>query len=98
MMKPKLVIFMDGGLIQWMYSDRPIDIARVDYDVDGAAEDELGFIVDEDGGVNSAYISLTDAKVDPEMCHNFYYQVKRQVDEEDKGFTLEREDEFGRRI
>ena len=34
-MKPKIIIIMDGGILQNILSDTDIDISAVDYDIDG---------------------------------------------------------------
>lgn len=34
--KPRLVIVMEGGVIQSVVADKPVDVMVVDYDTDGA--------------------------------------------------------------
>lgn len=39
--KPKVVIVLDGGLVQDILSTIAVDVAVVDYDVEGVDEDRL---------------------------------------------------------
>ena len=38
-MTPKILIHMEGGLIQSVCSDAPVEVYVVDYDIDGVEED-----------------------------------------------------------
>lgn len=38
-MTPKILIHMEGGLIQSVFSDAPVEVYVVDYDIDGVEED-----------------------------------------------------------
>ena len=38
---PKVIVKLDGGLVQEMISEIPLEVLKLDYDVDGADEDEL---------------------------------------------------------
>jgi len=49
-MKPtKVVIVVEDGIVQWITSDEPVDIAILDIDTESADDDELTEIQFEDG-------------------------------------------------
>jgi len=104
MTKPKVVIWVEGGLIQGIISDTPVSVAKIDYDIEGADELDLGFMIDKDGRGNPAYLALQDIEADPVFTTWLYGQVDEQIraaeEERKKAVTLEieREDEFGHRI
>lgn len=56
--RTRVAVFMDGGLIQEMYSDRPVEVLKIDLDTEGAEEEELTPYPDRKGSMNKAYISL----------------------------------------
>lgn len=39
--KPRIVIKMEGGLIQEIGSDQPVTVLLLDYDIEGADEEDL---------------------------------------------------------
>lgn len=56
--RTRVAVIMDGGLIQEMYADRPVEVLKIDLDIDGAEDKELSLYPDKEGSINSAYISL----------------------------------------
>jgi hypothetical protein len=64
---PRLVITLEGGLVQDILSDRPAEVAIVDYDTDGAdpADDNLVPITQDDGTKLPAFARCEDADVRP---------------------------------
>ena len=47
---PKVVITVDDGNVQIVFSDKPIDVRVIDYAVEGAGcEDEIIKVIDSDG-------------------------------------------------
>lgn len=44
---PRIVIVMDGGLVQQVLADRPVEVLVVDYDVDGADLEDLTLMPQE---------------------------------------------------
>lgn len=58
---PRIIVCCDGGLVQEHFSDQPVELTVLDYDVDGADEADLEDIPQEDG--TTAKGSLTDSGV-----------------------------------
>jgi uncharacterized phage protein gp47/JayE len=46
---PKIVIHLEGGLVQWVYGDSPVDVLIMDVDTEGATEDEITKYQDIEG-------------------------------------------------
>lgn len=59
---PRIVAFLDGGLIQEVYADQHIEFLKIDMDTDGANEDEIEIYPDADENENKAFISLEETK------------------------------------
>ena len=53
-MKPKIIIVLDGGLIRNVMSTEYIDVAIIDYDIEGIPEEDLT-ILPFDTGDDKAY-------------------------------------------
>jgi hypothetical protein len=65
--KQTVVIMIEGGLVQWVFSDHPgLECIVYDYDVEGASLDELIIIPDSDGDRREAYVRGEDVTVEPE--------------------------------
>ncbi len=47
--KPRIVIFIEGGLVQEVFSDIAIDVVILDSDVEGTPEDETMKLKDTEG-------------------------------------------------
>lgn len=54
----RIVVCLDGGLVQSIVSAAPLDVLVVDYDVEGADEDDLTAVDQGDGTVADASCSL----------------------------------------
>jgi len=54
MSNPKVIIHLEGGLVQWVYSDTPMDVLIMDSDTDGADPDEIIKYHDMDGDEGEA--------------------------------------------
>jgi hypothetical protein len=52
---PKVVVFIEGGLVQEVISDSPVNFAVVDYDIEGADDDDIADIPQGDGTTAEAY-------------------------------------------
>lgn len=69
---PRIVIVMDGGLVQNVLADTLVEVVKVDYDVDGCDEDD-GVVslqdVDDNGdlldGFEDAFITDIGAELSP---------------------------------
>ncbi|MFJ4291276.1 hypothetical protein ACIP1U_16055 [Cupriavidus sp. NPDC089707] len=44
--KPTIVVHLDGGLVQYVESDAHVNVVIVDYDLEGAGEDEIKTLPD----------------------------------------------------
>jgi hypothetical protein len=63
--KPKLAIVLDGGLVQCVVSDRPemfagLEVLTIDYDTDGADDDELSSVPQAGGTDEEAVVGWHD--------------------------------------
>lgn len=67
MKKPKIVIIMDDGLIQQIYSNVEVDVVKLDYDIEGAEDDELSDVTGVWWNDDRAFVDLDfGTTVDPE--------------------------------
>lgn len=64
---PRLVITLDGGLVQGIYCDVPLNAYVVDFDVEGADKSDLDQVPTLDGITEDASISAWD--VDTESTY-----------------------------
>ena len=81
---PRLVLGIEGGIVQWTLTDSPVEVLRLDLDTEGASKNELIRWTDIDGGKGKAYACLdtTGDGVDlnPEYVEKVYNEVKPQVE------------------
>ncbi len=61
-------IRMEGGLIQSVWADRPINVTVIDYDIEGVEEDDLFDMPQHDGSTSECYVSEYPAAVMPDEC------------------------------
>ena len=68
---PTLAIVIEGGLVQAVVTDRPeairVNVRIIDYDTDGASDDELSEVPQGDGSFCDAVVDhrdLTEAAID----------------------------------
>lgn len=81
MSKPRIVIVMDGGLIQQILADTDVEIATIDYDVEGTEDERLTAIPQQGGGVEAAYCWTQDApdEIDKERVDELFAVIDREV-------------------
>lgn len=60
---PKIVVVMEGGVLHQVLSERPVDLIKVDYDVDGANPDKLVSIPQKGLGEDGEGVVTNDAEV-----------------------------------
>ena len=75
----RLVIKLEGGLIQWIgtdNTDHKIQIAIIDYDTDGADDDEIVEIPQDDDGVADAIARIEEAEVDAEFVASTFSAIE----------------------
>jgi hypothetical protein len=63
--KPKLAIVLEGGLVQCVVSDQPemfagLEVLTIDYDTDGADDDEISTVPQADGTEEEAIVGWHD--------------------------------------
>lgn len=68
-------IRMEGGLIQSVWADRPINVTVIDYDTEGASEDNLFDMPQDNGSTAECYVSEYPAAVMPDECE----RIKRAL-------------------
>lgn len=65
---PTVVIMIEGGLVQWVFSDHPdLECIVYDRDTEGATLDELIILPDEDGDRSEAYVRSEDVEHNPKF-------------------------------
>lgn len=82
--RPRVVIEIDGGLVQDVCSDVPIDVIILDYDVEGCDDDRvktLDFMVDP----REAYVSWWEP--DPKYSETRFIEELWDFMEKDDGET-----------
>lgn len=75
--KPRVVLFMDGGLVHEIVSDLPVEYMKVDFDVEGSDEEDRS-IVPEWGGNTEACVECGDAEVDQECVGKYFNREVKQ--------------------
>lgn len=68
MTKPRIYIKISGGRVQGTVADIPCDIEILDYDIDGAEDDELYAVPEKDGEIDDCIVYSEQPLVDPEYC------------------------------
>ncbi len=73
-----LAIFLDGGLVQEVVTDRPAKVVKVNLDIDGADDDDLTDFPERFIKPSRAYVSVDDSadgetvKEDPEYVERLF--------------------------
>jgi len=79
MKRPKVVITLDGGIVQDILSDVPIDVIVIDYDVEGIEEDRLTQIPQTpDASMEPAYTVEQSANVMPKRVAELFRVVREE--------------------
>jgi hypothetical protein len=68
----KIVVIMNGGVIQQVLSDEAAKVAIVDYDVDGIDECQRTSIQIGDDPSEETFTNLLDADVAPDLANKLY--------------------------
>ena len=85
---PRLGIRLEGGVIQSTFSDAPVDIIVIDYDTDGADEDDLFPMPQDDGDTSPCYLQEYASAVMPEEIKRIVaaieaHEAAKDADEDD---------------
>ena len=81
--RTRVAVFMDGGLIQEIYSDSPVEVMKIDLDVEGAEEEELTPYPDREGEPNKAYISLEKSGYGVDVDEEYIDTLWNNLNKED---------------
>ena len=65
---PKIVIVVDGGVVQDVLSSEPVEVVLVDYDTDGADPADLTAVPQGDGKASEDSFVREWKFVGPEVC------------------------------
>lgn len=68
----KIVLIMNGGVIQQALSDEPVNVAIVDYDVEGIDECQRTSIQIDDDPSEETFTNLLAADVAPDLATRLY--------------------------
>jgi hypothetical protein len=73
----KIVIVIEGNMIQTIFSDEPVKVAIIDYDTDGVEKERITSIPQliEDFP-DEAYASLQSAEVSADLAASLYAACK----------------------
>ena len=83
-MKPKIIIVMEGGIIQNMLSDVPADIVIIDYDCEGIEEEKLTKIDYFDHYYPSdTYCRIEEPVILPKETKKLYRLIKKDLKAKD---------------
>lgn len=74
---PRAVVVIEGGNVQAILSDRPVDVVKVDYDVDGTPREELRRVPQDVEGAKKSFAWASvrhwgEAVVSPEETKRFF--------------------------
>jgi hypothetical protein len=75
----RIVVFLEGGLIQRIESDRESEVLILGHDTDCGDEERIHPIRDIDGTVEDDYISRWYVEPHPETVEYFFSQVSEEA-------------------
>jgi len=74
----KIVITLDGGLVQAVVSDgTPVEYVVIDYDTEGGDENDMLDVPQDDGSTTKAWLSGNMAEVDKPWVDKVYEAVRQ---------------------
>lgn len=78
---PKIVIAIEGGIVQGTVSNEPVDVAVLDLDTESADDDELTVFhfVDEPGLTCTRIFRIRHDSVDPKFVKRIFSDIKKGV-------------------
>ena len=78
MANPKIVVLMDGGLVQGVYTDQPVDLISLDFDTEGVDDDELVKLTEGRIGLNHpCYPVIRSEEIDTNWVRKVFVEVKK---------------------
>ena len=79
MTKNRIVIFLEGGLIQRIEAEQGTEVVILDLDTQGGDDERIQPIRDVDGEVSDAFISRWWIEPDSETVEYFLGQIREEV-------------------
>ena len=73
--KPRIVIVIEGGLVQEVLSTEPVNYAVVDYDIEGTEEDNLVAMPQGEGKTEECYGYTSNSNVTPERAVEMFTAI-----------------------
>ena len=72
----RIVICIEGGLVQWTAATEPVKVVVIDLDTEGASENELTEVMSRDGPA-LAFTQILDVQnfVDPNLVNNIFREI-----------------------
>jgi hypothetical protein len=74
--KPRMVIVLDGGLVQNILANFDVEVISIDYDIDGADEEDLTPVPQGDGSVSDAYVSAHGVEFKTNRVDDLFALIK----------------------
>lgn len=60
----RFAVFLDGGLVQEVYTDRPAKMIKIDLDIEGAPDEDITEYPAGDGTIVKAYVDISKSAED----------------------------------
>ena len=74
----RVVIVIEGGLVQEVLSDKPIECMVIDHDIDGMDENRLATFHPGKGNQFQAVAHIWDVKVIPDLVATCFRQLTEE--------------------
>lgn len=78
---PRVAVVMDGGVVHAVMADQPARVDVLDYDTDGAEEEDLCDMPQSDGSTADCYIGSWS----PEIDHAIFVEIDAALNEKHGG-------------
>ena len=82
-MKPKIIIVMEGGIIQNMLSDAPVDVVIIDYDIEGLGDWNELTTINYYPNMPKAYCRMEEPEFLPKETKKLYRLIKKDLKAKD---------------
>lgn len=73
---PRIVIFVEGGVLSFLCSDRKVQVMHIDYDVEG--RDDYRTITHPDGREEDCTAHLTSVQTNSKLAAFYFKQLVQQ--------------------
>jgi len=77
--KQRIVIFLEGGLVQRIEAEQGTEVMILDFDTQGGDDERIQPIRDIDGTVEDVFVSRWWIEAHPETVEYFLNQIKEEV-------------------